>query len=236
MLKNGGFIVMINKAVTDARVKKALYGHFKTFIDDENIPDQITKKIAEHSIKKGTVIEVYHHIDKSLVKLSNGEEVEAWHLHRCLGSIVDLYTPEGEVDFSERINEPCIIPRFELKALVAEVGDKEYVLLGYYNPNMVGAYNPADTGTYFIKTLTDTSQGGLKITPQEIKLISNTGAAFMEQDLGESKDINYANSDDTYTKSEVYKKSQTYSKTKIDALLKEIWDYIKPEEEEEDGE
>ena len=55
-----------------------------------------------------------------------------------------------------------------------------------------------------------------------------------EQDLGESTEINYADKNDTYTKNQVYKKTQTYNKTEVNALLQEIWDYIRPEEEEEE--
>lgn len=225
----------MKKVVTDGRVRKSLHGQFKNFLDDENIPEQITKQIENHGIKKGRVLEVYHYLDMSLIELSNKEQVEAYHLHRCLGSIVDLYTPEGELGFSEKKKEPCILPKYDLKCLVAEVGKDEYVLLGYYNPNMVGAFSPADIGTYLIKTITDTSQGGLKVAPQEIKLTSNNGVSFKEQDLGESTDIVYADSKNTYTKSEVYKKSQTYNKTEVDVLIQEIWDYIRPEEENNGG-
>ena len=185
---------MVRKVVTDSRVKKSLHSQFKDFLDGENIPEQITKSIHEHGIKKGRVLEVYHFLDTSLVELSDKTRVECYHLHRCLGSIVDLYTPEGELLLSETKREPCIIPKYDLKCLVAEVGKEEYVLLGYYDPNMTGAYPPADVGTYLIKTMTDTSQGGLKVAPQEIKLTSNNGVAFKEQDLGESTDIEYANS------------------------------------------
>lgn len=231
---------MVKKVVTNSRVKHSLHGQFKEFLDGENIPEQITKNIEEHGIKKGKVIEVYHYLDTSLVELSNHKQVEAYHLHRCLGSIVDLYTPEGEQVISEKKKEPCIMPKFDLKCLVAEVGTDEYVLLGYYSPNMVGAFSPADIGTYVIRTLTDTSQGGLTVAPQEIKMTSNNGVAFKEQDVGQSTEITYANSKDTYTKNEVYKKSQTYSrsqtynKTEVNALIQEIWDYIRPEDSGDD--
>jgi len=57
---------------------------------------------------------------------------------------------------------------------------------------------------------------------------------FKEQDLGESTTVEYADSEDTYTKKEVYNKEQTYNKLEIDLALKEIWDYIRPEEDEDD--
>ena len=162
-----------------------------------------------------------------MVRLSDGEEVEAWHLHRCLGSIVDLYTPEGELVFSEKKNEPCIVPKYELKSLVAEVGKDEFVLLGYYNPNMVGAYNPADVGTYVIKTVTDTSQGGLKVAPQEINLTSNEGVVFKEQDLGQSEEINYANVEDTPSMDDVYTRDRLYTKEEVDEKIREAIDELK---------
>ena len=117
--------------VTDSRVKNSLKVHFKEFLDDEKISEQINQKIEEHSIKKGVVKEVYHFLDTSLVELSDKTRVEAYHLHRTLGNILDLFTPLGEVSISETRNEPCIIPRYQLKCLVAEVGKDEYVLLGY---------------------------------------------------------------------------------------------------------
>lgn len=217
-----------NITVTDGRMKNALYKPFKQFLDNEKISEQIINKIEEHGIKKGKVLEVYLYLDKSLVKLSDGEEVEAWHLHRCLGNVVDLFTPEGEQVLSEKKKEPCIVPKYELKSLVAEVGKNEYVLLGYYNPNMIGAFNPANKGSYVVKTLTDTSHGGLTVSPQEIKLTSNTGVTFKEQDLGESTEINYANADDTpsiddvYTKDELYTKDEVYTKKEVDELIKDL--------------
>lgn len=225
---------MGKKVVTDSRVRNSLDSHFKRFLDSEKIPEQINKKIEEHSIKKGLVKEVYHYLDTSLIELSNGKLVEAYHLHRTLGNIVDLFTPMGEQIISETKNEPCIIPRFKLKCLVAEVGKDEYVLLGYYNPNMVGSFSPAENGHYLIKTLTEGYHAGLDISPDNINIISHQGASFTEADVDKYTDIIYANSKDTYTKSEVYKKSQTYNKVQVDALLKEIWDYIRPEESEEE--
>lgn len=230
---------MNKKVVTNSRVKESLHLRFKEFFDGEKVPEQINQKIEEHSIKKGIVKEVYHYLDTSLVELSNGKQVEAYHLHRTLGNIVDLFTPIGDQIISELKNEPCIIPRFQLKCLVAEVGKDEYVLLGYYNPNMTGSFSPADNGHYLIKTLTDGYQAGLDIAPNNISLISHTGASFVESDVGKNTEINYANSNDTYTKNEVYKKSQTYSrnqtynKTEVDAFIQEIWDYIDPPEEED---
>lgn len=236
---------MVKKVVTNARVKDSLHGQFKDFLDGENIPEQITKKIEEHSIKKGLVKEVYHYLDTSLVELSNGKQVEAYHLHRTLGNIVDLFTPIGEQVISETKHEPCIQPRFQLKCLVAEVGKEEYVLLGYYSPNMVGSFSPADNGHYLIRTFTDGYEAGLDIAPGNISLISHTGATFVEADVGESTQINYAESKDTYTKNEVYRKTETYGKndvyrktetynqTEVDGFIQEIWDYIRPEETDE---
>lgn len=228
---------MITKTVTDSRVKNALYVHFKNFLDDEKIHEQITKSIEEHSIKKGLVKEVYQYLDTSLVELSDGKTVEAYHLHRTLGNIIDLFTPEGDQIISETKNEPCIIPRFQLKCLVAEVGKKEYVILGYYNPNMEGSFSPAENGHYLIKTMTDGYQAGLDIFSDNINIISHQGASFIEADVDKETDIIYANSEDTYTKDEVYEKTQTYNKDEVDALIKEIWDYVKPETEdgEDDG-
>ena len=225
---------MGKKTVTNSRVRNSLRSHFKEFLDSEKIPEQINQKIQEHSIKKGVVREVYHYLDISLVELSDNTKVEAYHLHRTLGNIVDLFTPIGEQVISERKHEPCIIPRFQLKCLVAEVGKDEYVLLGFYNPNMEGSYSPAENGHYIIKTVNDGFQAGLDISSDNIGIISHTGASFVEANVGENTTIDYANSKDIYTKDEVYKKSQTYNKTQIDDLIQAIWDYIRPEDDGDD--
>lgn len=214
---------MAKKVITNARVKNSLYKQMDAYMEKQNITGKMHDAIEEHGIKKGIVKEIYHYLDQSLVELSNGKLVKAWHLHRCFGSIVDMYTPYGQQIISETEHEPCIIPRETLKCLVAEVGKEEYVLLGYYNPEMTGIFNPAEAGHYLIRTMSETSHGGLDISPQEIVIQSNNGASFVEQDVGQSTPINYANSSNTYTKDDLYTRAQ------VEKMIKEIWDYIDPE-------
>ena len=217
---------MTKKVITNERTKNALYNRFKDFLDGENIEGQINKKIEEHSIKKGKIIEFYPYLDMALVELSSKKQVEAYILHRCYGGIVDLFTPLGEQIISETKHEPCIIPRFYQEVLVAEVGSDEYVILGYFNisERMVGSFSPAQSNEYLIKSLSDTNQGGLSVTPSDINISSANGITFQQSDVGETTDIEYANSENIYTKQQVYNKAQ------VDALLKEIWDYIRPED------
>ena len=219
---------MTQKVITNARTKKALHNQFKDFLDGENIEGQINKKIEEHSIKKGRIIEFYLYLDTALVELSDGKTVEAEILHRCYGGIIDLYTPQGEQVISETKHEPCIIPKFYQKVWVANDGGDEYVILGYRNKDMVGSFSPANPNEYIIKSLSDTNQGGLSITPTNINISSANDITFQQSDIGETTDIEYANSKNTYTKDKVY------NKTQVDAMIKEIWDYIRPENEEED--
>jgi hypothetical protein len=213
---------MTKKVITNERTKNALHNQFKSFLDGEKISEQIEKKIEEHSIKKGIVKEVYPYLDTSLIQLSDDKLVEAYHLHRVFGNIIDLFTPEGEQIYSETKNEPCIIPRSQLKCLVAEISD-EYVLLGYYSPNMVKSFSPAEEGHYLIKTLTDGFNAGLDIHANNINIMAHEGASFTETSSGESTEVEYANSKNTYTK------DQVYNKTQIDKLLDDIWNYIDPE-------
>ena len=224
----GVFMVNNKKVVTKSRVRKSLNSKFKEFLEEENIPEQITKQIENHGLKIGRIIEFYQYLDTALVELSDHTLIEASILHRCYGGIVDLYTPAGEQVISETKHEPCILPRFYQDVLVAEVGD-EYVLLGYLNPRMVGAFSPAQPNEYIIKALSDTSQGGLTVSPSSVNITSSDNITFTQADVGESKDIVYADSDNVYRKGEVYNKLQT------DLLLKEIWDYIHehcPDEED----
>jgi hypothetical protein len=216
---------MTKKVITNQRTKNALHNQFKDFLDGENIEGQINKKIEEHSIKKGKIIEFYQYLDMALVELSSGEQVEAYILHRCYGGIVDLFTPLGEQVISETKQEPCIIPRFYQEVLVAEVGSDEYVILGYFNlrERMVGSFSPAQSNEYIIKSLSDTNQGGLSITPSNINISSANDITFTQSDVGKATDIEYANSKNTYTK------DQVYNKTQIDKLLDDIWNYIDPE-------
>ena len=143
---------MSQKVITNQRTKNALHNQFKQFLDGENIEGQINKKIEEHSIKKGRIIEFYQYLDMALVELSNKKQVEAYILHRCYGGIVDLFTPLGEQVISKTKNEPCIIPRFYQEVLVAEVGTNEYVILGYFNlqERMEGSFSPAKSNEYII--------------------------------------------------------------------------------------
>jgi hypothetical protein len=221
---------MTKKVITNQRTKNALHNQFKDFLDGENIEGQINKKIEEHSIKKGKIIEFYQYLDMALVELSGGKQVEAYILHRCYGGIVDLFTPLGEEAFSETKHEPCIIPRFYQEVLVAEVGADEYVVLGYFNlqERMEGSFSPAKSNEYIIKSLSDTNQGGLSVTPSNINISSANDITFTQSDVGKATDIKYANSKNTYTKDKVYNKEQ------VDLMIKEIWDYIDPTHEESD--
>lgn len=217
-----GAYKMTKKVITNERTKNALHNQFKQFLDGENLTEQIIKQIQNHGLKSGIVKEVYHYLDTSLIELSDGKQVEASHLHRTFGNIIDLFTPLGEQIISETKHEPCIIPRFQLKGVIAELGSDEYVLMGFYNPNMVGNFSPADNGHYLIKTMTDGFQAGIDVNSSNINLMANNGAVFTETGVGESTEVEYANSENTYTKQQVYNKAQ------VDALLKEIWDYIDP--------
>jgi hypothetical protein len=93
---------------------------------------------------------------------------------------------------------------------------------------MEGSFSPAQSNEYIIKSLSDTSQGGLSVTPSNINISSATDITFTQSDVGKATDIEYANSKNTYTKEQVYNKAQ------VDALLKEIWDYIRPEDNGDD--
>lgn len=219
---------MTKKTITNARVKTTLHKQFKEFLDEQNISNQIEKKIQEHSIKKGRIIEFYLFLDTALVELSNGKTVEAEILHRCYGGIIDLYTPEGEIKFSETKKEPCVIPKFYQKVWVANDGGEEYVILGYRNKDMTGSFNPANPNEYIIRSLSDTNQGGISVSPSNINISTSNDITFQQSDIGETNSIEYANSKNTYKKDEVYNKAQ------VDKLIKDIWDYIRPEDEEED--
>ena len=218
---------MTKKVITNQRTKNALHTQFKDFLDGENIESQINKKIEEHSIKKGKIIEFYQYLDMALVELSDKKQVEAYILHRCYGGIVDLFTPLGEQIISETKQEPCIIPRFYQEVLVAEIGSDEYVILGYFNlqERMEGSFSPAESNEYIIKSLSDTNQGGLSISPSNINMSSANDITFQQSDVGKATDIKYANSENTYTKDKVYNKMQ------VDAMIEEIWEYIDPTHE-----
>lgn len=221
---------MTKKVITNERTKNVLHNQFKDFLDGENISEQIEKKIEEHSLKEGKIIEFYPYLDTALVELSSKKQVEAHILHRCYGGIVDLFTPLGEQVISETKHEPCIIPRFYQDVLVAEFSSDKYVLLGYFNlqKRMEGSFSPAKSNEYVIKSLSDTNQGGLSITPSNINISSSDNINFQQSDIGETTDIEYANSENTYTKQQVYNKAQ------VDALIKEIWEFIDPTHEESD--
>lgn len=99
-----------------------------------------------------------------------------------------------------------VLPRYYQNVLVAEVGENEYVILGYYAPKMVSAFSLAKPNEYIIRSLSETNQGGLNVTTNNTNLISSQIINFMQSDIGERTNIYYANSSNVYIKDKVHTK------------------------------
>ncbi|MCR5026991.1 MAG: hypothetical protein K6A34_06090 [Methanobrevibacter sp.] len=194
--------------LTNGREFKTLDLVVNKVIDNRKIEQTIDETVDSSKTRTGVITKFYPYLDKAEVKLDNvAKPVLCRILHRMGGVLIDFFTPEGELDYCETLQEPCILPREELHVLVADISNidaKEMLLLGYYHPEDIVGIKPADQGYLKITNIGATNTWGVQIGNGEIKVSTNEGVVFEE---GEFKTddtvINYANDKDTYTKDEV---------------------------------
>lgn len=187
-------------------------------IDDRNIEETINKTVDASKIRTGVLVKFYPYLDKAEVKLDNiDKSVLCRIFHRFGGSLIDFFTPEGEQVFCETLKEPCILPREELHVLVADISNedaKEMLLLGYYHPNDIIGIRPANPNYFKLTNIGATNMWGIEIGNGEIKTNTMNGVTFTEGEFhADNTEVNYANTEDMYTKKEVY------TKTEVDNLL-----------------
>lgn len=197
-------------------------------IEDKQIEEIIHKTVDAAKLRTGIQTKFYPYADKAEVKLDhNNKLVVCRNLHLFGGSMMDFFTPAGERSFCETLKEQCIIPREELHVLVADISNqdmKEMLLLGYFNPKDIVGIKPADPNYFKITDVGATNLWGIEIGNGEIKINTMAGVQYVEGEYhADNTEINYADSANTYTKTEVYTKQE------VDALIKKAIDDLKEE-------
>lgn len=219
-----------NITATDGR----LINSMKPIVDsvvDSKLEKEIKKEVDKSKIHIGVVTKYYPYLDKAEVKVDN-KLILCKILHRLHGSLVDFFTPEGDLDFCNTLKEQCIIPRGELDCLVADINDntKEQLLLGFFLKNDVIYTSPANPGHYKISDLSSINDYGVNIGVGAIDLKSNKGVTFIEGfTADDDKTVEYANNKNVYTKKEVYNKKEVYTKEEVDELIQKALEEFKNE-------
>ena len=194
-----------NITVTNGRLKKALDKQVSPIIMPK-VSKQIIKAVNDSKLQIGTVTKFYPYLDKYEVKL-NGQLVICSVLHRYAGELFDFYTPFGDEDYCPNLNEPCIIPRAELNCLVLDVqdGTDEQILMGFVHLEDIIGISPARNGFMKISSTGITNEEYIEFG-QGLRIHSRSAPDVSTGDMfDEAKEVNYANSNDTYTKEEIDK-------------------------------
>ena len=206
--------------ITQGRAKKSFENVFNNLIMGK-ITDKIDKTVEKERIRTGVITKFYPYLDKAEVKLDNlDKKVLCKILHRYGGDIIDFYTPlENEQIFDDNLKEPAIIPRSNQHVCVLQIHDAdstENLILGYYNNEEVVGYDPAQPGNLKFMSLTESNLYWIKFGRDGLEFRLPSQPEFVSGDLdSDMEEINYADSENVYTKDEVYTKAE------VDELIAE---------------
>lgn len=191
--------------VTDARVDRALIKRVEPQIIPK-VTKQINQAINDSKLQIGIITKFYPYIDRCEVQVNN-ELILCRILHRYVGDLIDYYTPIGDEDFCDTLNEPCIIPRSQLECLVLDVnnGNDEQIMMGYLNSDEIVGINPAEMGNLKLVSRTPTNQFWIKFgwNGLDLRLPNNPVTNTGETD-SEMQPIDY------------------YTKSEMDAIIEEL--------------
>ena len=223
--------------VTDDRLLKALNEPVGSIINNK-VPNMIKKATDETKLFTGTITRFFPYLDKAKVKLNGSNKtVLCKILHRYCGDMIDFYTPRAyEETYDEDLHEPCVVPFAQQNVCVLKINDadsEEYLILGYYNNEDIVGLNPAKPGNFKIASLMPTNVFWFKFGVDGIEYRLSSEPTMSVGELDEDmKPVEYANSDDVYTKEdsyskedlytrdEVYNKEEVYTKEEVDELIK----------------
>lgn len=177
-------------------------------VDEREIEKTINKIVDASKIRTGILKKFYPYLDKAEVQLDNiTKPVLCRRFHMFGGSLIDFFTPDGERGFCETLQEPCIIPRGDLHVLVADISNedaKEMLMLGYYHPDDIVGIKPANPACMKITDIGATNVWGVEIGQGDVKITTYEGIKVVEGEFhSDNTEINYMNSTETYTKSEI---------------------------------
>lgn len=194
---------------TKGRLLKAYENGLGKLVNKE-ISSQVKTSVNGVKIQTGVVTKFYPYLNKAEVKIDKtNKKIICKILHRYGGGLIDLFTPLAETKtFCKNMKEPCIIPRGLLRCLVADINDdsNEYLLLGYYeNDEMIGI-NPAEPGNIKIYATNEVNDFWIKFGINGLKCKIKNNVRIETSELpDETEKVEYASSDDVYTREEVDK-------------------------------
>ena len=194
-----------NITVTNGRLTNALSKRIEPLIIPK-VNKTINKAVDDSKIQIGILTKFYPYLDKVEVNL-NGKKILCRILHRFGGDIIDFYTPIGEDDYCEELHEPCIIPREELEVAILDVNNTdEQIMIGYlFDDELIGR-NPASKGNLKLSYITGINEYWVKFGADGLDVRSpTTPVTNVGMEDNEMTEINYTNSEDTYSKSEIDK-------------------------------
>lgn len=197
--------------VTDARMKSVLRKHVTPIIND-TVPQIVTEAVNENKIRTGKLTKFYPYLDKAEVRFTGGKKkVLCKILHLYSGSLIDLFTPEGELSFCNKLKEPCIIPHFPLYCLVVDINDntKEQLLLGYYHPTEFTGFKPAPKGGMKIISFGGYKENYIEFSGNKLQIMTSNEVLMEKGEYdNDTTPVERVNAGDIYTKEEVYTKQE----------------------------
>lgn len=204
--------------VTDYRVMKSLK-NVNDVLNKSSTSELIKKEINNSKIRIGKATRFYSYIDKVEVELSDGEKKLCKVLHHVFSELIDFWTPEGDRQYDEQLDEIYFVPRTVLNCLILDIkkeDSEDWLLLGYYFANDVTNVKIAEPGHICLTNIMgandyhiDFGEGDLNLLVHDIKI-----------EKGLHKDI--TNLADEYVKKEDTDLSKYYTKDEIDSKLNYI--------------
>lgn len=205
---------MVNSSdvtVTDARMKSVLRKHVTPIIND-TVPQIVTEAVNENKIHTGKLTKFYPYLDKAEVRFTGSKKtVLCKILHLYSGSLIDLFTPQGERSFCKKLKEPCVIPHSPLYCLVVDINDntKEQLLLGYYHSTEFTGFKPAPNGGMKIIHFGGYKQNYIEFDGRKLQIRTSKEVAMEKGEYTQDNEpVERVNNGDVYTKEEVYTKQE----------------------------
>lgn len=214
-----------NITATDGRLKQALEKNIKP-IQNKAI-FSIKNEIENNKLHTGSMSKFYPYLNKAEVKLNkSNKKVVCKILNKYSGGILDLYTPSGESSFCNTLKEPCIIPQGNLPCIVADIeNDNEKLLLGYYLVDELVGFSPAPSGNMKLLSIGATNEYHIKFGVNGLDIQSAKKPTINVGEFeDETTELNYASSDDVYTREEVDKLLEDLKEEIINILSTENLD------------
>jgi hypothetical protein len=196
-----------NITITDARLKRALERGVAPVINS-TIPPMINKAVSDSKIRTGVVTKFYPYLDKAEVQLDNLDKKVLCRLpHRMVGALIDFYTPLGDTDFCDKLREPCILPRETLYCLVIPLHEEDtddYLLVNYYLGDEIIGFSPPPPGCMRITSFRSNNEDYIEFGGETLKIQTKTpietSYGDFEEDVVQKSSYNQ---DEVYTKEEV---------------------------------